>query len=436
MRYYAIYTLIVAVAGAFNLAARRYRLRAPAWWAGNAMLAALMAALMWSVSEPLNFLSDFEKAYYPAGHLVTGEPDRLYADTGADGFVNVPIVAWIFVPFSWMGSDAAGSLMTALGVCVIAASFVGLTMLADLRGWQRAALAAIFVVNGPLYNSLREGNLTHFILGLLLAALWCMETRRDGWLGAILAVVAVVKPPLLLLAVPFLLRRNPRFAAGFGAVIACVAVVSIAAFGIDLHVTWYERTVEPFTRHPLGAFNVQSIDGFLARPLGGSENLRNWQPLEQFGAGFFTARVALAMTMCGATAWIFLRSRRPARPEDLRLEFVTMLCLALVLGPISWTHYYLLVLLAAALFLGGRLAVPSGARWAAAVWLGFALVSPPVIVANTEHAVVGPLIARLLLSHYFAGGVVLLGVFLAARWEMSRRPDRDVAYAEREPQAA
>jgi len=314
--------------------------------------------------------------------------------------------------------------MTVLGLGAVVAAFAGMTLLAALRGWQRTALAALFVANGPLYNSLREGNLTHFILGLLVIAIWCLDTRRDGWLGGILAVVGLLKPPLFLLAVPFLLRRKPRFAMAFGVTLAVVAVVSLAAFGIDPHVTWYERTVEPFTRHPLGAFNVQSVDGFLARLLAGAAHLTSWRPIEEFGTGFLAARIGTALVLAGATAWVFRASRPAVGPDGLRLEFATMLSLALVIGPISWTHYYLLLLLPAALFLGGRLALPAGRRWSAAMWAGIALISPPVVVPNTAYPVLGPVVARLLMSNYFFGGVLLLGVFLAARWRGGRPRDR------------
>jgi hypothetical protein len=44
---------------------------------------------------------------------------------------------------------------------------------------------------------------------------------------------------------------------GGATVCAIAAILSIALFGWDLHVYWYENSIKPFAETPMTAFNVQ-----------------------------------------------------------------------------------------------------------------------------------------------------------------------------------
>jgi len=63
-----------------------------------------------------NHLRDFNLAYYPAGHIILDNPAKLYANVSVDGFVNLPISAYLFTPFSLLSEHDAGVLFTLLGV--------------------------------------------------------------------------------------------------------------------------------------------------------------------------------------------------------------------------------------------------------------------------------------------------------------------------------
>jgi hypothetical protein len=296
-------------------------------------------------------------------------------------------------------------------VLAVGLTCCGLTRLTGVSGWQRAALVGLFVVNGPLYNSLREGNLTHFALLLLFGALHCMEQRRDAWAGAWLAIACILKPPLLPLAALFVLRWRLAALAGFGGALLGIGGASLTLYGLELHVAWYRYCVQPFLSTPIGAFNVQSIDGFLARLLTEGRYLHSWWPIADPGPGFaLLKRILVALLVC-PTAWVLWRARRAASATAARLDFSILLCLALLISPTSWTHYYLLLLLPIGLHAGGMLGVPGARSWSALFWFAVALISPPVI-APTLAA--GALMASVLVSHYFLGGVLMLAVLLCA----------------------
>ncbi len=389
-------------------------------WLAFGMAALAIMAFFWSVSEPPVPLGDFRKAYYPAGALVRADPAALYQFPPK--FNCIPIVAWLFVPLSWLSEPAAGVVVTLVGALAVGLTCCGLIRLTGVSGWQRAALAGLFVLNGPLYNSLREGNLTHFVLFVLFVALYCMERRRDAWAGALLAIAGILKPPVLPLAGLLVLRWRLGAVAGFGAALLGIAGASLALYGFELHLTWYRDCVQHFIGAPIGAFNAQSVDAFLARLLTDGRYLHSWWPIAQLGPGFAALKSILVALLVCPTAWILWRSRRAATPTAERLDFSILLCLALLISPTSWTHYYLLLLLPIGLHVGGMLGIPGGRRGSALFWLAVTLISPPVTAPAPGAGALHPPMAGLLVSHYFFGGVLMLAVLLCARRSGRTKP--------------
>jgi len=93
-----------------------------------------------------------------------------------------------------------------------------------------------------------------------------------------------------------------------------------------------------------------------------------------------------------------------------------VLNLALVASPLSWVHYYLLLLAPAALLMGGRLpaAGDRSARWL--IYGGLMLASMPVAIADLGKSALGPLAARSAVSVSLFGGSSMLGGLMRAAW--------------------
>jgi hypothetical protein len=99
------------------------------------------------------------------------------------------------------------------------------------------------------------------------------------------------------------------------------------------------------------------------------------------------------------------------------LEFVLVLTLALLTSPLAWTHYYLLLLLAWGLYLGGRLPLTDDAtsRWL--VRGSIVLTSLPVIIVPVEEpSWWSSLAARTIVSAWFFGGLLLLSAVVRGIW--------------------
>jgi hypothetical protein len=400
----------------------------PRW--APAVLAAgclAMALAAFRASDPPDLFHDFWIAYYPAGQAVLRDAAALEALTarGVDGFVNLPIVAWLFAPFGALPKPAAIGLFTALGVGASAAAWLILVRLARLGPRGAWLLALLFAASGPLQYSLKEGNTSHFVLLALAAGLALMRANRSGLAGVVLAGAALIKLPLLVFGGFFLLRRDWRGLTGFCLAGAAAVLASLAAYGWDQNWAWFQSCVLQFSNQWLAAFNVQSIPAFLLRLGEGRSQLFDWTPAPPPEHLRLVAQMIMAALLGGvAFAW----SRRPsgdpvADAERLDLNYLLAICLAVVASPLSWSHYYAWLLAPAAFLLGGPL-FASRPDLRRAGWAAVALATPLVWPLSPPPGPLQSLYAGLAVSHFLFAGLLMLAV-LAAR--LARRPEARVS---------
>jgi alpha-1,2-mannosyltransferase len=296
-------------------------------------------------------------------------------------------------------------------------------------GTEAAPLVLLFLLNGPLLNSLREGNTTHFVLLMLILALMLLQSGSNFAAGLLLGLCAVIKLPLLLFGAYFLLRQRWTVVAGGASAIWGVLLLSVLAFGLDNNVNWFNCCVEPFIGGVIPAFNVQSVDGFAVRLITGTSRLSNWDPMD-VPATYKIARQVLFVSTIAYAVWVMRRAdpigSGPARAEAAgvreMLEFCLVLNLALVFSPISWSHYYALMLLPFGLYLGGRLPMPADVLTRRLLWGGMVLCSLPIVVLPLQADLLGEVVARTLVSATFAGGVAMLAVLTRQLYQLGTSP--------------
>jgi alpha-1,2-mannosyltransferase len=365
-------------------------------------------ALLSLTSGPV--LIDFVKSYYHGGRAVMTDPATLYDCSRAQCFVNMPIVAVLFVPFAPFDPYVAGVLFS------IAA---GAALVPAVRRLAREGPANIIVwlivLNGPLYYSVRIGNTTHVLLIVLIVAFERIARNRQVLPGVLLAGAALMKPPLALF-LPYLALRGRIMTAGVMAGCAAAAVLlSVALFGFELHRFWFREFVLEHGSQPPAAYNVQSVSGFLAH-LMTRGHLRDWYPVDT-GPLFRIFRATLEFAVIAAVAVTCWRAGRPRTDAAWQAELSLVLLAALLIAPISWTHYFVLLVIPIAALVSGRMPLPS--RWRMPLALSVLLISPPVVVLALQGRIANALYERVLVSHYFFGGVVLLGVLIASRAAIS-----------------
>lgn len=419
---YAAYFGLCAVMATWSRVAARLRLRPFAAAAPLAALVLAAAPAMVLVSEPAEWLSDFRKAYYAAGREVLRDPTAMYGDDELR-FVNLPLLALPFAPLAALPLRPAKWVFTLAGLLAVAAGWLMLARLTGPGPRRRMALAVLFVLSGPLYYSLREGNLTHFLLPVLVGAYLCLQHRRDLGLGALVGMAALVKPPLLLAAGFLVWKQRWRAVAACAALILLTTVASLAWFGPGLHRLWLDRCVGPFASRPLTAYNVQSAASFLARLLTDGPLDQSWEPVA-VGSTFGILHLLLLTLLGGVPLLACLRPVGTNATQADQLELGLAICLAVLASPVSWVHYYLLLLVPAALLMDGRL----GARrsWAVVAVAALLVTASPVVALSSEAWPV-----RLLASHRWMGGVVLLGSLAVARWRVAEDGLAPVTHARR-----
>ena len=376
-----------------------------------------LLVFMWRVSDPPELFSDFSQAYYPAGQAIVQDVSRLYdripgcEESAICGFVNIPVVAVMFAPFSLLDLERAQMAFALFSLVCIGASLYYLVALTAAMGWRRWAIATLFVANGPLLYSFREGNLTHVVLLLIVLTFVCIERDEEVWVGALVACAAVIKLPLGLLGVYFLLKGRWRIVIGLVLTLLVLTGTSLLWAGLESHVTWYHESVLPFASKSLAAFNVQSVDGFLLR-LRADPPFYDWTPVTVDGDLRLTRTVLVGLLLL--MSGILLRvSAGGDSKETLYMELSVVLCLALIISPISWTHYYLYLLVPFSLYIGGRLPVQQSWDWSLGMLVCMLLTSPPVVFLNPSS---GGTLGKIVISHYVFGALCLWGLLCMARW--------------------
>jgi hypothetical protein len=218
----------------------------------------------------------------------------------------------------------------------------------------------------------------------------------------------------MLFALYALLRGEWRMVAGGATAIAGAGVLSLVVFGLDINIGWYQACIAPFIGGVMPAFNVQSVDGFLARLETGSTMLMEWTPLAPSSWHRVARTVVLPAIFIAAFLAVMRDRDRAAARSFARnaLEFSIVLVLAVVTSPVSWSHYYLFLLLPWALYLGGRLALPDDGITHGFMIGGMVLASLPVVALPLDDGFIGAIASRTIVSAWMFGGLLMLAALI------------------------
>lgn len=352
-------------------------------------------------------LIDFYKAYLPAGQaMLNGDYPALLNLYELHLFVNIPVVAWFFAPFAALDLWWAGAVFTVFGVLCIAATVYLLTR--DTAE-ARPRIVSLFFLNGPLWYSIWMGNTTHMVLLCMAVAL---SLWWRGWLyltGVLFGVAAIIKPALLIFGAYFIIRRKWRVVLGGTVVVLGAVAVGIVILGIPYTGSWYQNIIVEYARHPIGAYNSQSLANFLLRMETGAKYLHDWgtHPLSSFsGSVRYVVMSAMGAVVLLATAQ--RRESADGRPGSHEFtEVCLLLSIFVMLGTISWTHYYLLLLLPWTLYFTGKLHLPDD-RWSRGlIWASILFCSLPVHFNRYPDGFLAKMMPRLLDSAWFIGAIFL-----------------------------
>lgn len=212
----------------------------------------------------------------------------------------------------------------------------------------------------------------------------------------------------------FFYRRNYRAALSSTSVIVIMAVSSIIFFGPSITHEWYEHCIVEFSTKPIGAFNNQSVSAFLLRLQTGPTYLHDWHGQDVSGnIHILVKNIPLfLLLLTGYTGWKWRKEFMATRAPDPHVadifDFSLLVTFCIVTSPVSWTHYYLLLLLPWSFYITGRLPLDNGPMTSSLVWGSIVLSSLPVLYPISLPEPIATWAARSLASLWFLGGMLFL----------------------------
>lgn len=401
------------------------------------LLLALAAALLacglllvrsWKIDHTYSI--DFQAYWLGGQRLADGKAADLYAPGGgkafgtprqlvAGEFKNMPLLAVAFVPLSHLPYLTAKRVFWWINLMAVAATALVLALgVMPARfgsGWQRFFLVlAALAVMAPTHIALRHAQTTPLITLLYSGALALALRGREAGAGLLMAGALFVKWPAWSLAAACLMRNRRRALMAWAAGLAMGVTLSLILFGPALHITYLKGILENAGTVMTG-HNNQSVAAVITR-LAGDAPVYDWtpRPLAPVARRLSTALSLALLLLVAMTMW---RSRQRATTRrSRRLEFAAASAAGLVVLPLAWDHYFMLLLpglvaLTVVLHDEGQTGHRLPAFLLAATFAAVALPTPTFVLEKA--ATLGPA-GSLLISHYFAGALGMLALSLLA----------------------
>lgn len=401
----------------------RWKVSRRIFWAAVSLQSIVMTAFVFQVTRGILF-SDFLKAYWVGGATVLQDRSQvldLY-NKGIESFVNIPVVTYLFAPLSLASPMPSALLFTLIGLAGTAATWFLSVKAANLDTKDKGILLFLFASFGPLLYSIREGNTTHIVLLGVVASFLLLRMDRNVLAGAILGMAAIIKLPLLLFGVYFVVRGQWRVVIGGGAAIGAAVLLSLALFGWNAHLIWYESSVLQFGRDPLPALNVQSVASALARLELGPVAVLDWTPHQLSTPLQLVASASTFLLLAFAVVAVMV-----PRPADgtagtqevaREIEYLIVLMLACIISPLSWSHYYAWMLMPIAFFIGKGPHFSHAPLARCVGWISIVVGAAPMMQLYFGSPFLEDINARLGTSRLLFAGLLMLGLLIWSRWRI------------------
>jgi len=231
----------------------------------------------------------------------------------AKSFVYPPIASYLFAPLAALPVEASEVIFFLASI----ACLLGALRLLGVRDWRCYTLPFLWL---PVYSSLSLGTISPLLV-LLLACGWRYRDERPRLAAAAIGLAVVAKLFLLPIVLWLVATRRWRTASWTAAFAAAAFLVPFAPLG------WHAlRRYEHLLRMLDAGLGT---DSFSTRTL-----------LHSAGVGSTTSTLVVGLCVVGFAFGALRLGRRGGDAGSLALA----LAAALLLSPIVWTHYYVLLL--------------------------------------------------------------------------------------------
>jgi hypothetical protein len=343
-------------------------------------------------------------------------PDGPRVDVAIDVNAHPPTSVLVLLPLAALNYPDAVLVWNLLSLAALGASLwlIGRQLGIALAPWCVFPLLALLMLCNPLRQQVNQGQLNLFLL-LLLVGTWVAErSGRTASAGALLAVATAIKlfPGLLFLYL--LVRRQYRALVAGALTFAAITAVSVLVLGPETYRMYCNEIVHETSRFRSGWGNA-SLPGLWAK-LFEPDSVN--KPIESLWHSPAAAKLATGLSvllLLALLAWSIYRAR--TRPECDRAFALTLTAMLLV-SPITWDHYLLLLALPLTLL---WLWLPSSGlvRWsfvlvAAALWWEPLMLYNALIPGGHDHGLATPFHTLTVLSFqcYALLGLFVLGMLV------------------------
>jgi hypothetical protein len=338
-------------------------------WAALALLTFVTNAPTWAAAirpGPTEGV-DFFQEWASAKNLMVGSP--IYADLEESARVYLrytlapgeqmrirrnahpPTSVLAAIPFALL--DYPNGMLawniTSLAALVVSLWLIGRELGLRPKPWTILPAITLAFLSNPLRQQISHGQL-NLILLLILTMVWVADrSNRPGWAGALLGLATAIKlfPGIFFLY--FMLRRRWTVVTAGAAALAAATALTVAILGFETYRS-YLRDVLPqvsvfrnwWLNASLAGFWIKWFDAGAVSSLV-DPALPDFLPPVARQPGL--ARLGLIVsTLVVLGAWARVVWRARTRQEE-DLAFGLTLTTMLLVSPLTWDHYFLLILL-------------------------------------------------------------------------------------------
>lgn len=330
-------------------------------WALAALGVALgLASALRSVPASMDprgiHLKDFVQEYVLAKAIAVGDSPYEPVNVLTQRYLGVeswfpypslhpPPVGLLFLPLSYLSYPTAVNIWLGLQVLCLVTSVYLLARGSGIRlgVWATPAIAAAMLAWYPFWDDLSWGQLNLLLLLILAAARLALLRDRPAAAGFLVGFAVLVKLfawPLLLL---FLLRRLWR---ALGAAV-CTILVGYLASGWVIGFRWipeyFMRIVPDHTRNVQGSIFNQSVWSIGLRLFSGTGAAAHNHdkvvapPLLPSDLAASVVSIALPIVV------VLVACLAARRQGGLDAAFGVMICTSILVSPLVWSHYLVLM---------------------------------------------------------------------------------------------
>jgi len=275
--------------------------------------------------------------------------DRLLVTVNA----HPPASILLFLPFAYLPYETAFFFWNLLSLAMVGAACViilnGLGIPLSIQ--TCLPLTAFLLLCHPLYQQLAYGQLSALLMLLTVIIWWSDRTELPILAGTLLGVAASVKLFPLLLVLYFMVRRKWLIVLLGLFWFIVINAVAAALFGIKTY-SYYVLIVIPEVQWHRNAWDNASLTGFFGKLFQSPVvRLSQWSTTLPIINAPYLARTlsfVFSFTIVLLASYMASKSFSPRSSDS---SYSLFLVATILVSPISWCHYFLLLVLPVAVAL-------------------------------------------------------------------------------------